>query len=128
MKDNLSARRTCAALCILCLSCSALFGQGPLPPPPGAPGPTMKTLDQLDAKLDATSSKVDAKSEKRIPIDADHTPGDNANEFIIKSAGSYYLTGNLLTSKYGIEVASPGVTIDLNGFQIKGAGGGYGII
>jgi len=83
--------------------------QGKLPPP-GPPGPTMKTLDQLDAKL-----------EKRTPVDAAHTPGDQNYEFIIKQAGSYYLTGNInVTKSYGIHVASSGVTLDLNGFQVSG--------
>ena len=94
------------------------LAQGPLPAP-GAPGPTMKTLDQIDAKL-----------EKRIPIDSTHTPGDDSNEFIIKTGGSYYLTDNLTTSKTGILVLSPGVTIDLSGFQIKSGTptGDHGII
>jgi hypothetical protein len=105
--------------------------QGQLPPPAGAPGPTMKTLDQLDAKLDTTIAKVDtantnlgqvdAKTEKRIPIDAAHTPGDQNYEFIINQSGSYYLTGNVnVVKQYGIHVASSGVTLDLNGFQVKG--------
>jgi len=82
----------------------AAFPQGSLTPP-GAPTPTMKTLDQVEA---------------RIPIDATHTPGDANNEFIITQRGSYYLTGNLNVSKStGISVtANGGVTVDLNGFQV----------
>src|SRR3954454_12050055 len=109
MKDNLSARRTCAALCILCLSCSALFGQGPLPPP-GPPGPTMKTLDQIDGKLDS----IDAKLEKRTPI--------SSLPFSINSSGSYYLTGNLqftAASGHAITISVSNVTLDLMGFTLS---------
>jgi hypothetical protein len=62
----------------------------------------MKTLDQLDAKL-----------EKRIPISS--IPID------ISKAGSYYLTQNLLGAP-GINVTVSGVTIDLNGFSVVGLG------
>jgi len=114
MKDNLAAlRKTSAAFLILCVSCPALFAQGPLPPPAGPIGPTMKSLDQLDSKL-----------EKRIPLDAAHTPGDSAAEFVITGSGSYYLTGDLVVGKnIGIWVKSDGATIDLNGFSItRGSG------
>ena len=121
MKDNLAAlRKTSAAFFILCVSCLTLFGQGPLPPPAGTPGPTMKTLDQLDAKL-----------EKRIPIDAAHTPGNDTDEFAIDQPGSYYLVANAnITHFTGIRVRAPGVTLDLNGFQLKGgaASDGVGIV
>jgi hypothetical protein len=53
----------------------AALPQGQLQPPPGTPGPTMKTLSQLDAKL-----------EKRTPITS------NGPAVNITSPGSYYLT------------------------------------
>src|SRR4051794_12644704 len=107
MKDNLSARRTCAALCILCLSCSALFGQGPLPPP-GPPGPTMKTLDQVEPRTDIAT-----------------LPGDATYLHVISLPGSYFLSGNLTNTasgKGGIHVAANDVTIDLAGFSVTNSG------
>ena len=106
---------------LICLLSSFLlspsaFSQGELTPR-GAPTPTMKTLDQVEA---------------RIPIDAVHTPGDDTSEFVIPagSSGSYYLTGNLNVGKEnGIKVAAVGVTIDLNGFSVQRTAntGGAGI-
>lgn len=74
----------------------------------GQPIPNMKTLTQV---------------EPRTPIDAQHTPGDTSNLFIISNPGSYYLTGNVtgVASKRGILVNSSNVTIDLNGFDLAGA-------
>lgn len=80
---------------------SFVIAQGPLTPP-GAPAPTMKTLDQVEA---------------RIPI--------SAVPFTINSSGSYYLTSNLITApgQTAITVNTGNVTIDLNGFQLLGSGG-----
>lgn len=86
------------------------FSQGPLTPP-GPPAPTMKSLDEVDAKL-----------EKRTPI--------SSLPFTISAPGSYYLTGNLTaaTDADGIRIEVNNVTIDLNGFSLSGTGGtGRGI-
>jgi parallel beta-helix repeat protein len=84
------------------LTLSRIFSQGPLVPP-GAPAPTMKTLDQLDAKL-----------EKRTPI--------ASLPFAISASGSYYLTSNLTQSgsAAGITISADNVTVDLGGFALIG--------
>ena len=89
------------------------FAQGSLTPP-GAPAPTMKTLTQLDAKLDP-----------RTPI--------SSAPFTIAQSGSYYLTTNLTTVSNAIVITANGVTLDLNGFTIastvaNAANGGTAIL
>jgi len=86
---------------------STCFAQGSLTPP-GAPAPTMKTLDQ---------------TEPRTPI--------SSAPFTISVPGSYYLTTNLTGSSgaNGITIASSHVTLDLDGFALLGASGsGNGIL
>ena len=91
---------------------STCIAQGPLTPP-GAPAPTMKTLDQLDAKL-----------EKRTPI--------SSLPFTISAGGSYYLTASLsvpAAGTSGITIAADNVTLDLNGFALTGvATSGSGVL
>src|SRR5436190_2248196 len=82
------------------VAATAAFAQGSLTPP-GAPAPTMKTLDEIDAKL-----------EKRTPI--------SSVPFTISASGSYYLTGNLaVTTGTAITISADNVTLDLNGFTIS---------
>ncbi|MBS0657316.1 MAG: hypothetical protein JSR82_03595 [Verrucomicrobia bacterium] len=74
---------------------TALLAQGPLTPP-GAPAPTMKSLDQVEA---------------RTPVSGATT---------ISASGSYYLTGNIIVATgTAITIAADNVTLDLNGFTIS---------
>jgi parallel beta-helix repeat protein len=101
-----------ATVCALLISAANLFAQGSLTPP-GAPAPTMKSLDQI--------------ASTGVAINATNTPGDANTHFIISQSGSYFLTGNLAATKTtGIRVNAAGVTIDLNGFQISRSSGGGG--
>ena len=81
---------------------SLLFAQGALVPP-GAPAPTMKTLDQIEPHTAITG----------LPI-------------TISTPGSYYLTGNLTATADGaaITIAADNVTIDLNRFTLSGGNTG----
>ena len=84
------------ALAFLLHPSSFLLAQGPLAPP-GAPAPTMKTLDQI---------------EPRTPI--------SSAPFTISASGSYYLTGNLtVATGNAITISADQVTLDLNGFSIS---------
>lgn len=88
--------KTVLSLCLSALATASLAAQGSLTPP-GAPAPTQKTLDQIEA---------------RTPI--------SSLPFSITAAGSYYLTGNLsVTSGNGITISADQVTLDLNGFAIS---------
>lgn len=97
---------------ILIIISAASFAQGPLTPP-GAPAPTMKTLDEIH-------TKVADVGERRTPI--------SSLPFTISTGGSYYLTASLTSAGGdGITVTAGNVTIDLNGFTLAGAGSGKGI-
>ena len=79
----------------------------------------MKTLDQVDARLaqiETRQSGAEAKLENRTPI--------TSLPFTIANSGSYYLAGPLRVGAgvSGITVSASHVTIDLNGFLLRGAG------
>jgi hypothetical protein len=84
-------------LAFSCLQPSSSPAQGSLTPP-GAPAPTMKSLDQVEARTAITT----------------------AGAVTISESGSYYLTRNLtVSSGNGITISTHGVTLDLNGFTIS---------
>lgn len=62
-------------------------------------------------------------------LSSTNTPGDADSHFKITQSGSYYLTGNLVTSATGsaIEIAADNVVIDLNGFTISSTSGFDGL-
>jgi hypothetical protein len=97
---NIQSFRNAEILTLLFLSVFTFqfsaFSQGSLTPP-GAPGPTFKTLSQI---------------EPRTPI--------SSAPFTIGASGSYYLTTNIaVTSGNAITINASGVTLDLNGFTIS---------
>src|SRR5690349_14020926 len=111
-------RAWCGWLLIGLPLASPLLAQGPLAPP-GAPAPGMKTLQQIEPRIDLQNA----------PAAAVNTTNNNI-DYAITQPGSYYLSANLSATKSNcISIESAGVTLDLNGFEIsRGTGsGGAGI-
>ncbi len=86
---------------------AAWLAAGPLNPPSGPVASTYKTLNEV---------------EPRTAVNDVNTPGDRGHLYIISQPGSYYLTGNVIgvPGKNGIAISASGVTLDLNGFDVKG--------
>ena len=99
---------TCSLAAIfIFISLPSVLAQGSLTPP-GGPTPTMKSLQQVEPR-----------------VDINKLAGDGTTVAIISGPGSYYLTADLIGSagKDTIRVANAGrVTIDLNGFSLVSTG------
>jgi hypothetical protein len=98
---NNQNRKVLASMLLAALAApfASVFAQGNLMPP-GAPTPTMKTLEQV---------------EPRTPI--------SSLPYTITNSGSYYVTGNLSAVVYGLIIEAGDVTVDLMGFTLTGDGG-----
>jgi len=85
-----------------------LVQAGPMDPPGPPTGGTMKPLDQIE------------------PRTAIWQPGPGDFPIVISQPGSYYLGENINgeADKDGILIMADNVTLDLNGFTLKGAEGG----
>ena len=78
---------------------------GDLNPPGGPVAPSMRTLDEVEA---------------RTIVNDTNTPGDATATYVISQPGSYYLTGDVngVFGMHGIRIDARGVTLDLNGFAV----------
>lgn len=92
------------------VSAVVLSHAGPLDPPAGPVAPSYKTLNEI---------------EPGIVVSAANTPGDADSVFKITKPGRYVLAGDVVgvAAKHGIEIEASHVTLEMNGFQIRGVGG-----
>jgi hypothetical protein len=88
--------------------------------PPGPPGPTGRSTDEL-AGMIARPSGV---SEPRSPVTG--LPPSASSRYLISSSGSYCMTENLVATPgmNGIQITADNVDLDLQDFHLVGAGGG----
>ena len=101
-----------AALGALNTQLSTAHAQGSLTPPPGAPAPVMKSLDQIEARTPL------------LPGAPGVTYANGA--YTITQPGSYYLVGHLTATNLTdalIRLTANNVTLDLNGFTLFGTNG-----
>ncbi|MHC4618138.1 MAG: right-handed parallel beta-helix repeat-containing protein [Planctomycetota bacterium] len=103
------ARVVVSVLALAGLAVFPLMGYAGSLEPSAPPGPTMKTLDEV---------------EPRIPIPGSAIP---LEPFQISRSGSYYLTGDRAATANGINVNADSVTIDLMGYSLIGPGSASGV-
>ncbi|MEO1511754.1 MAG: hypothetical protein AAFU70_06760, partial [Planctomycetota bacterium] len=104
-----------AVIASLALSIASIASAqlGPVNPPAGPITNTGPDLSQIDG---------------RTPLSAENTPGDADSVFRIIRPGSYYLTGDVTvpSGRRGIEIAADEVSVDLNGYTLRGQAGNLG--
>lgn len=98
------------AACVTMLCCVSVASAGDLNPPAGPVMETMKPLDEV---------------EPRIAVNAENTPTLGNAAFSISQPGSYYLTSDVVVAagQNAIAIVTSDVTLDLNGFTIRGVPG-----
>ncbi|GAB4548155.1 MAG: hypothetical protein Tsb0013_08550 [Phycisphaerales bacterium] len=84
----------------LALAIVVIGNAGPLVPPPGPVAPTYQTLDEVETRT------------VLVPI--------AGQTIVIDTPGSYLLGGDLEVTEIGVDIRVTGVTLDLNGFTIRG--------
>lgn len=92
---------------------AAIARGGPLNPPAGPVTSTGKTLSSVEPRIDLLAAVGTAA----VSTNA-------SNDFIINTAGSYYLSANFTATKpTAILINVPDVTLDLNGFELQRTSG-----
>jgi parallel beta-helix repeat protein len=107
-KMETKRKRTKVVAGILALAVLVIFsimGYAGSLEPGGPPGPTMKTLDEV---------------EPRIPLSQETAPGDAFYLYVITQPGSYFLTEDTTATRTGIKVDADNVTIDLMAYNLIG--------
>jgi len=94
-----------SVLVLVALGAFSLFAVGGSLEPTAPPGPTMKTLDEVEPR-----TAVESLS------------GSSTALYVIDQPGSYYLTGNIAgeQNKNGIVISANDVSLDLCGFALVG--------